>query len=72
MVGLVAVIPGHFVFLRTLWKDNSIKMSTMIVLLLVAPNTLLPQFATSNASTLIGCTGLLMFCLLTSGGYLAM
>eukprot|EP00731_Ephydatia_muelleri_P028556 Em0020g200a len=37
MVGLVAVIPGHFVFLRTLWKDNSIKMSTMIVLLLVAP-----------------------------------
>ena len=72
MVSLVAVIPGHLVFLCTLWMDKSIKMSTVIVLMLVAPNTFLPQFATSNASTLIGCTGLLMFCLLTSGGYLAM
>lgn len=68
---LLAVIPGHIFFLRALWLEKAIKMSLPIVLLLVSPNTFLPQLASSNASTLIGCTGLLMFCLLISGGNLA-
>ena len=66
---LAASIPGQAIFLYYLWTGKQLKLSVTYLLLYILPNALLPQFASSTASTLLGSIGVLSFCLIMVGDY---
>ena len=69
MVCLASSIPGQAIFLYYLWTGKQLKLSILYLVLYILPNGGLPQFASSTSSTLLGCIGVLSFCLLMVGDY---
>ena len=66
---LVGSIPGQLIFLYYLWTGRHLKLSVFYLAMYILPNSFLPQFASSPTSTLLGCIGVLSFCLLMIGDY---
>ena len=69
LVSLFLSIPGQLLFIYYLWSGKQLNMSIYYLFLFIAPNAFLPQFSSSTASTLLGTTGVLSFCLLLLGDY---
>lgn len=66
---LLGSTPGQAIFLYYLWTGKQLKLSVTYLLLYILPNALLPQFASTTASTVLGCIGVLSFCLIMVGDY---
>ena len=69
MVTLVLSLPGQLVFIYYLWTGKQMKMTVYYLIAFITPNALLPQLSSSTASTLLGTTGVLSFCLILVGDY---
>ena len=69
LVSLFLSIPGQLLFVYYLWTGKQLKMTIYYLILFITPNALLPQFSSSTASTLLGTTGVLSFCLILLGDY---
>ena len=60
---LVLALPGHILFLYSLWTDHAPSLSMRYMLAYVLPHGLLPQLSSSLATTILGSLGIFSFCL---------
>lgn len=69
LAALLLSLPGQLTFIYYLWTGRQMKMTFLYLIVFITPNALLPQFSSSTASTLLGTTGVLSFCLILVGDY---
>jgi hypothetical protein len=60
-------IPGHTLFLYSLWTDRPPVVSLRYLLAYVFPHGILPQLASTLATTILGSLGIFSFCLIVIG-----
>lgn len=63
MLFLLLALPGHALFLFSLWTDRPSLVSLRYQMLLVMPHALLPQLGSTLAATILGSLGIFSFCL---------
>lgn len=63
VVALLLSVPGHVMFVVSLWSGQPLQLSLRFMMLYVAPHCFLPQLASSMASSILGSVGIFSFCL---------
>ncbi len=66
---LVLSLPGHGMFVHTLWSGERPVVSLRVMMVYVIPHCLLPQLASSLSSSILGSMGVFSFCLVILGDY---
>ena len=64
LVCLVAAVPGHVVFIHSMWTNKPVKLQVTSLLLYILPNAMLSQFGTGAGNVFLGATAILSFSLL--------
>ena len=69
VIFLVLSLPGHALFLYSLWTGDHPKVPLRQMMAFVVPHCLLPQLASSLASSILGSIGVFSFSLIIIGDY---
>ncbi len=69
VIFLVLSVPGHVMFLYSLWSGDRPVLSLRTMMVYVVPHCVLPQLASSLATSILGSMGVFNFCLIVIGDY---